>query len=100
MSETDGGPRNPFIAGLLLLLVRGVLLWAVIPVAMCLWPFAYPGLRKHGVRFGEFLGWVDLNLMASLSQIVLRPLFRDPLPWVAWREMPHVTHRVRWIDPA
>jgi hypothetical protein len=100
MIELDGGRRNSFIAGLLLLLVRGVLLWVVIPIAICAWPFVYPRLRKKGVGFGQFLGWVDLNLMASLSQTVLRPLFRAPVEWVAWREMPEVTHRVAWNDPA
>jgi hypothetical protein len=87
------------MAGLLLLFLRGILLWAIVPLAMCMWPFTYPSLRRSGVGIGQFLGWVDLNLMASLSQIVLRPLFRGPVPWVRWPEMPHVTHRLRFIDP-
>lgn len=99
MSELDGR-RNSFVAGLLLLLLRGVLLWAVVPLAVCVWPFTYMRLRRVRIGFGQFLGWVDLNLMASLSQIVLRPLFRDPVSWVAWKEMPRVTHRVGWLDPA
>ena len=98
VGRDGGGWNNSVIAGLLLLTLRGVLLWAVVPLAICSWPFAYLGLRRSGVRFGQFLGWVDLNLAASLSQIILRPVFRDPLPWVAWREMPHVTHRVQFID--
>lgn len=100
MSEMDSIRRNSIVAGLLLLLVRGVLLWAVVPLAMCIWPFAYLRLRGAGVGLGQFLGWVDLNLMACLSQLVLRPLFREPVPWVAWRAMPQVTHRLRLIDPA
>ena len=100
MSEMDAARSNSFLAGLLLLLLRGVLLWAVVPLAMCMWPFAYPSLQRSGVGLGQFLGWVDLNLMACLSQIVLRPLFREPVPWVGWREMPHVTHRLQFIDAA
>lgn len=100
MSEITSRRKNSIVAGLLLLLVRGVLLWAVIPLAICVWLFAYLRLRRAGVGLGQFLGWVDLNLMASLSQIALRPLFRDPVPWVGWREMPGVTHRLRLIDPA
>lgn len=56
--------------------------------------------ETQGVGLRQFLGWVDLNLMAFLSRIVLRPLFRDPVPWIGWREMAHVTHRVRFIDGA
>lgn len=96
----DSVRRNSPIAGLLLLLMRGILLWAVVPLAICVWPFAYPGLRRKGIGLGQYLGWVDVNLMASLSQVVLRPLFRSPVPWVAWREMSQVTHRLRLIDPA
>jgi hypothetical protein len=80
--------------------VRGVLLWLVIPVvAVCWLPLAFP-LRRRGVTFGRFLGWVDLNLVAALQRSILRPLFRRPIRWTPVRAMPDVTHRVRWLDPA
>lgn len=100
MRASYGERRNSVVAGLLLLLLRGILLWVVVPLSVCVWPFVYIPLRRSRVRLGQFLGWVDLNLMAALSQIVLRPLFRDPVPWVAWGEMAGVTHRVRLIDAA
>jgi hypothetical protein len=57
-------------------------------------------LRRMGVTFGGYLGWVDLNLVAALEHSILRPLFREPLSWTPVRSMPDVTHRVRWLDPA
>ncbi len=100
MSAGNNMRSNSVIGGLLLLLLRGILLWLTVPLAICAWPFAYVTLSRSGVKFGQFLGWVDLNLMAFLSRIVLRLLFRDPLPWVPWREMSRVTHRLRFIDAA
>lgn len=92
--------RNPAVAGLLLLLLRGVLLWLVVPVATCTWPVTFVWFRRPRITLGQFLGWSDLNLMALLSRVVLRPFFRAPLPWIPWHAMPHVTHRLRFIDPA
>jgi hypothetical protein len=83
-----------------LLLVRGVLLWAVVPAAFCVWMIVSlrPGRRRVGV--GRFVGWVDLNLIAFLERGVLRPLFPTRAEWVGWSGMATVTHRVRLLDPA
>ena len=62
--------------------------------AICAW------LRRRGVSARQFLGWIDLNLMALLSRSILRPLFRAPPPWVPVSQMSRVTHRLRWVDPA
>jgi hypothetical protein len=37
--------------------------------------------RPRDGRFGQFLGWVDLNLIALVARIVLRPFFRAPPLW-------------------
>lgn len=85
---------------LALLALRGLLLWLVVPAAVLCWvPLAFWLRRKH-VSFARFLGWVDLNFIAALQRSILRPLFRQPLPWTPVRSMPHVTHRVAWLDPA
>jgi hypothetical protein len=88
------------VGGTLLLGVRGVLLWALVPLATCVWLLIAPWLRRRGVGLGGFLGWVDLNFVALLARSVLRPLFADPPRWIGFREMAQVTHRIGWTDPA
>jgi len=88
------------VSRLLLLLVRGVLLWVVVPVSAVVWLCLAIRLRRRGVGLGRFLGWVDLNLVAALQRTVLRPFFPSPLRWTRWREIETVTHRVGRLDPA
>jgi hypothetical protein len=87
-------------AGVALLLVRGVLLWIVVPPAFVCWLVLAIPLRRRGVTLGKFLGWVDLNLVAFLGRTILRPIVRTPLPWVPAGEMAEVEHRLRSTDPA
>jgi hypothetical protein len=87
-------------AGVALLLVRGVLLWIVVPLAFVCWLLLAIPLRRRGVTLGKFLGWVDLNLVAFLGRTILRPIVRRPLNWVPVSEMPEVRHRLRAQDPA
>jgi hypothetical protein len=96
--ESDRG-QNSLAAKLVLVFLRGVLLWPVVPVATVSWLFLWIGLRRRGVSFGQFLGWVDLILIAALSRTVLRPLFRAPPRWVPVKDMPQVTHRLQALDP-
>jgi hypothetical protein len=79
--------------------VRGVLLWLVVPVAICVWLILSVRLGRRGVGVGQFVGWVDLNLIACLERGALRPLVSSPAKWMSWSEMALVTHRVRWLDP-
>ena len=71
------------IGELLLLPLRGLLLWIVIPVALVAWPLAAITSKVTGgswlsprrcVRFGDDL------LTASLGNTLLRPLL-GPTPW-------------------
>ena len=80
------------------MMIRGLLLWLVIPVSTVAWLLAFVPLRRRKVTFGGFLGWVDLNLAAILTRSVLRPLFRDPPPWVPLSSLPRVVHRVDMLD--
>jgi hypothetical protein len=92
-------PRAPIGAGITLLLLRGVLLWLVVPVAICLWMILHTFGGHRRVRLGQFLGWVDLNLTAGLQRTALRPLFGTGAGWTPWSEVGNVTHRVRLLDP-
>ncbi len=103
MTTTGSEPnlkRVSIIAGLALLCLRGVLLWVIIPVATLVWLPASVWLRRRGVKLGQFLGWVDLNLIAFLERTILRPLFRSAIPWTPPRAMREVTHRVDAFDLA
>jgi hypothetical protein len=100
VSQTPVIRRNSILGGFVLLLIRGILLWVVVPVATCVWLVVALRLRRRGVTLGRFLGWIDLNLVACLQRTILRPLFRAPRDWVPVDEMPKVTHRLRASDPA
>jgi hypothetical protein len=97
--EDMPSPRVPLAAGVTLLLLRGVLLWVVIPVATCVWMIIRTVGRHRRLTLGQFVGWADLNLTAGLQRTALRPLFATPARWIAWSEVRSVTHRVRLIDP-
>lgn len=92
--------RLPIFTGLILLGIRGVALWLVVPVALIAWLFWWPILRRSDIQLSQFLGWVDLNLISAIEHSVLRPLIRVPLPWTSTRELPNVTHRIGTSDPA
>lgn len=93
-------PRLPVISGLILLSVRGVLLWIVIPISMLIWILGWPVWRRKAVGLGQLLGWADLNLVCCIHHSVLRPFVRNPIRWTPLAEMPQVTHRIGLIDPA
>jgi hypothetical protein len=92
--------RNSLVGGFAALLIRGVLLWVLLPIAMLGWFIVRVIGRGRGVTLGQFIGWCDINLMAGIQRSVLRPLFRWPVAWVPVGAMPQVAHRVRLLDPA
>jgi hypothetical protein len=92
--------RNSVVGGLFVLLARGVLLWIVGPLAACTWLVVGVRLRRDGVTFSQYLGWVDLNLIACLQRTIFRPLVRWPVSYVPPRQISTVTHRIRSRDPA
>jgi hypothetical protein len=97
--EPVEGRRNSVVGGLLVLVVRGVLLWIVMPVALVVWPFIRVSQRSARVTFGQYLGWVDLNLIACVQRIATPLLVRHPIAWTSARDMSEITHRLRATDP-
>lgn len=87
------------VGGVALLIVRGVLLWIVVPIGLAWWLAAWPWFRSHRVRLGQVLGWLDLNLIAAMSRTVFRPLLRQPTRYWTAGELPRVTHRTSVVDP-
>ena len=92
--------RFPLFTALALLLIRGVLLWVVIPIGLIWWVVGLPAWHQRGVRLRQFIGWLDLNLVAFIQRTVLRPLVRHPLVWVPVADIKNVRHFVRLSDPA
>lgn len=85
-------------AGFVLLIIRGVALWLVVPVSV----LTYPAIRVLGnrVTVAQTMGWADLNLIALLQRAFPRRAFPNRVSFVGWRAMASVTHRISLIDPA
>jgi len=84
-----------------LLLVRGLFLWLVVPLAFLLWLVLTPvrALRRRSfVSPGKVIGWADLNLTAALGQVLIRPFGRR-VDFTPWSSLPLVDHRVSVVDP-
>ena len=91
--------KSGFFSGFVLLTVRGVLLWVVLPLGCAAWVLVAPWLHKRGIKFGQFLGWIDINLIVLVQRSLLRPFYRKPAPlWVPATEMSGVEHRVGMVD--
>jgi hypothetical protein len=92
--------RNSVVGGFAVLVVRGFLLWVVVPIATCSWMVMKVVGRVRGVTLGQFIGWCDINLIAGIQRSVMRPVVRWPADWVPASAMPEVTHRVSLLlDP-
>lgn len=93
-------PQMSVGAGFVLLVLRGVFLWIVVPIGTVVWLFLGVTLRRRGVTLGQFLGWLDLNLVSMIERTVLRPWVPSPVAWTSAAELPKVKHRVRALDAA
>jgi len=96
----SGRPLSGPVA-ILLLVVRGVLLWLLVPIAFLTWLVAMSWRTSARAPLGQCVGWFDLNLYAVLPCYVFGPLIPEPsLRYIPWRRMPQVTHRVRLLRDA
>ena len=89
------------IALFALLVVRGWLLWLVIPIAILGWLVMSPlrlALDKPYITPGKLIGWADMNLIAMLGQVLARPFGRRS-DFTPWSRVLSVEHRVSIIDP-
>ena len=99
MAEASDSRKNSVAAGLATLILRGFLLWIVVPLATVAWLLVGFRLRRRGSTFGQYLGWIDVNLIAFLQRTILRPITRSPLSWVPVKQISEVSHRLRASDP-
>jgi hypothetical protein len=96
----DGSSWKRIVGGLMLLTVRGLLLWAVVPIGLLLtWPLVVVPSRSRGVGLGQYLGWLDLNLISAIQRTIARPFFDAPISWTSFDAATVLTHRIGLIDP-
>lgn len=88
----DIPPEVAFI----ILTIRGVLLWLVIPMGFVAW-LAYFWWAQSA-SLGQCLGWFDLNLLALLQRVLRRFIPYRTAWMLPSREMSSVTHRFRSND--
>ncbi len=74
------------------LVIRGILLWLVVPLAAVSWVVLGPFTKAS---LGACIGWFDLNLVAFIQRVLLRPVVRrPPASWLPLTKMRRTTHRV------
>ena len=100
MVETPATQRNSIAGGLLVVVLRGLFLWLVVPIAVLAWSVVRARQRTSGVSLGQYLGWIDLNLIAGLQRLATPMLIRHPIAWTPRADLATVTHRLRATDPA
>jgi len=87
--------RSP-VAFLIWLLLRGLYLWVLVPVGAIAGLLLYGSLRRQEATLGQFIGWLDLIVMAAVFHSILRPFgHAKDIPWIPWSEVRTVSHRVR-----
>lgn len=83
------------IVQLLVVFIRSVLLWILVPVAAISWIVLY-WITKASL--GACLGWFDMNLNALIQRVLLRPFIRHPpASWVAMSQMASTEHRIPFL---
>lgn len=90
---------NPTPIGLFVLVcVRSVLLWFVVPLAFVTWLVGLFWLWGK-VPLRAFVRWADWNVGVALCRSILRPLMRDPLPnWAPLRSARALQNRVKFME--
>jgi hypothetical protein len=90
-------PQLHWSVAALIVILHGLFMWIVVPFGVVAWVLVHTWLQK--ADFGECLGWYDLNLVAFLQRVLLRPITREPSArWVPVGKMTEVTHRVWLFD--
>jgi hypothetical protein len=76
------------IAFTIVIFVRGIALWRLIPVTVTLWavltPVRWLVHRRSRPSLGQYVTWADLTFVAALERGPLRPLVSCPEPFPGW----------------
>ena len=90
--------RQPLetLPALLLVFIRSLLLWRLVPLGFAVWVLGSPWFLLKHISLGQFLGWLDFNLCVALQRGPLRPLIAKPLvDWIPASKMTTTEHRIR-----
>lgn len=89
---------NPF-AWIVLLYLRGLLLWVLVPLGFLVWVVGAVWLVPRGATLRSFLGWLDIQLVVTLQLSILRPFFSEPsISEVRFADIATLGHRVGALD--
>jgi hypothetical protein len=76
------------IAFTIVIFVRRIALWLLIPVTVTLWavltPVRWLVHRRSRPSLGQYVTWADLTCVAVLERGPLRPLVSSPEPFPRW----------------
>lgn len=100
MNELDEHPSMSGAAGACLWLLRAFLLWIYVLIAVLFWPIALILARGAKTAIPEFVGWVDLNMVAMLQRTLFRPFIKNRIAWTPFSQVADVRHRPSWFDSA
>jgi hypothetical protein len=81
----------PIEVGLIILTLRGFLLWLIIPAGVVAWLTYFWWARSASL--GQCLGWFDYNLIALLQRGLRRFIPHPTAHWMPSRKMSTVSHR-------
>lgn len=100
MTSGSSASRAPhrFVGTVVLLTIRGLLLWLVVPLTLLLWLVISLALRRRGISLGQFLGWLDLNLISAIQRTLGDSLCDAPIPWTPLASASTLKHRIYGID--
>lgn len=92
-------PNLPALPALLLLVIRGIALWLLVPLAFLFWIVAFPWIFRCSTSLPQFVTWVDVNFCVSLLRGPLRALVPEPRAgWLPLSRIRELTARTGMKD--
>jgi hypothetical protein len=89
----------PTFPAFIVLIVRGLALYLLIPLAFIFWLLAFFWISKYSKSLPQFVTWVDYNFSVSLIRGPLRALIPEPrAEWLPLRRIKGMTARTKLYD--
>ena len=92
-------PTMPDVPAFVLVIVRGLALYLLIPLAFVFWIVAFLWIVRYSKSLPQFVTWVDYNFTVSLIRGPLRLLIPEPrAEWLPLRRIKEMTARTKLYD--